>query len=223
MARRSGATYIEKVLNVWAIVLIAWSVYRGIFRTDLPIWFDEFIAKPLIFLLPLIYFINKNEKKNFFTAVALKNKGVGKEITIGVLLGLIFFVTGAIGIYVRQNGALLDLGALFQGKNVIYFAVISLFTSASEEILSRGFVLKRLYEQSKNVFSSSFFASLLFFFLHVPILFTTERITGTMLLQVMLTDLVLSLAVSFLFIRRGNLIAPIVVHAFYSLSIYLFI
>ncbi len=223
MRTRAGSTYIEKVLNTWAIVLILWSVYRVTFKTDLPLWFDELIAKPLIFLLPLNFFIKKIEKKNFFSSVSLNKKKIGKEITIGLLLGLIFVVAGVVGTFIKQNSFVFDVNNLFQGKNVVYFAVIAIATSVSEEILSRGFVLKRLYQQSRNIYTSSFFASVLFFFLHVPILFTSNQFTGALLLQVMVADLVLSLAVSFLFIRRKSLIAPIIVHALYSLSIYFFI
>lgn len=223
MRTREGSTYIEKVLNVWAIVLILWSVYRVTFKTDLPLWFDELIAKPLIFLLPINFFIKRAEKKNFFSSVSLKRKNIGKEVAIGLLLGLIFFVAGAVGTFIKQNSFVFDINNLFQGKNVIYFAIIAVVTSISEEILSRGFVLKRLYQQSRNIYTSSFFASVLFFFLHVPILFTSNQIMGSLLLQIMLADLLLSLAVSFLFIRRKSLVAPIIVHALYSLSIYFFI
>lgn len=223
MRERTGSTYIEKVLNVWAIVLILWSVYRVTFKTDLPLWFDELISKPLFFLLPVYLFIKRTEKKHFLTAVGLKKKNIEKEALIGVLLGLIFFVAGAIGMFIKQNVFIFDLSNLFQGKNVIYFALIAVATAISEEILSRGFVLRRLYQQSRNVWTSSFFASVLFFFLHVPVLFTSNQITGFLLLEVMAADLVLSFAVSFLYINRKSLIAPILVHAFYSLSLYLFI
>ena len=104
-----------------------------------------------------------------------------------------------------------------------YFAVIALASSFSEEILSRGFILKRLYEDSGNMISSTFIASFLFFFLHIPILFTNPNIYGVGLIQVMITDLVLSFTVSLLYLQRRNIIVPILLHAFYNLSIYLFI
>ncbi len=223
MRTKEGSTYIEKVLNVWAIVLILWSVYRVTFKTDLPLWFDELIAKPLIFLLPLNFFIKRVEKKNFFSSVSLKKKNIWKEVAIGLILGLTFFVAGAVGTFIKQNSFVFDINNLFRGKNLFYFGFIAVATSISEEILSRGFVLKRLYQQSRNIYTSSFFASVLFFFLHVPILFTSNQLTGSLLLQIVLSDLVLSLAVSFLFIRRKSLVAPIIVHALYTLSLYFFI
>ena len=111
----------------------------------------------------------------------------------------------------------------FSLENLAFIAVLALATGISEEILSRGFILKRLYEESKNIYTSSFFASILFFFLHVPILFTNVKLTGNTLLMVLTTDMILSLVNSFAFLERRNLIVPILIHTFYNLSIILFI
>ena len=62
-------SYTQKVLNVWAVILILWSIYRA--KLALPEWFDEFIAKPLIFILPVYLFIRKVEKGNFFSKIPL--------------------------------------------------------------------------------------------------------------------------------------------------------
>ncbi|KXK10828.1 MAG: hypothetical protein UZ22_OP11002000589 [Microgenomates bacterium OLB23] len=66
------ASTIQRVLNVWAIVLIIWSIYRT--KLALPEWFDELIAKPLVFVLPVYYSIIKYEQKPFFEQIWLKKK-----------------------------------------------------------------------------------------------------------------------------------------------------
>ncbi len=210
----------QKVLNVWAIVLILWSIYRAKFATTLPIWVDEFIAKPAVFIFPVWYFITKSEKKPFFEGIDLKIKSSYKDIVLGLVIGLIFFFSGALSEYTRSH----TLFASFKGTptSILYLAVISLATSISEEIVSRGFVLKRLYAESKNIYMSSFLVSILFFFLHVPILFTSQKIVGFLLLRVMITDVILSLAISFIYVQRKNLAVPILIHALYNLSIYIF-
>ena len=40
---KSETSPTQKMLNVWAIILIIWSLYRATFKTGLPILFDEFI------------------------------------------------------------------------------------------------------------------------------------------------------------------------------------
>ncbi|MBI2051159.1 CPBP family intramembrane metalloprotease [Candidatus Roizmanbacteria bacterium] len=214
---KKSLSHTEKVLNTWAIVLIVWSLYRAQFKTELPLWFDEFVAKPVVFLVPVYWFIKKVEKKKFFESIWLTPKGATRELLYGFLIGAIFF---AVGIFMNRG---LPQTGLFTTAAFLPLFFTSFATSISEEVLSRGFVLRRLYEESHNPFTSSFLASVLFFFLHVPILFSSDKITGQLLLQVMTTDIILSLAVSFIYISRRNLIMPICIHALYTLSLYLFI
>lgn len=222
MKSPSNRSSVQKTLNLWAIILIVWSVYRAYFKTSLPIWFDEFIAKPTIFIIPVYYYITQIEKRNFFEGIDLKVHNILQHILFGVLVGSAFFISGSLGLAFKTGNITNLFTQSISLTDALFFFMVGLMTSISEEVLTRGFVLKRLYEDSKNIFTSSFLVSILFFFMHVPILFTSDKIIGMVLLRVMFTDLILSLAVSFIFIERKNLIVPILIHAFYSLSLYLF-
>lgn len=212
---KKGVSNIQRMLNTWAIVLIIWSIFRAYFKTDLPIWFDEFIAKPIVFLVPILFFINKYEKVAFHKAVDfyIDRK---QDILFGLYAGLIIFAFG-IAVY------FMNTGKIFPEFNSSFFYIIAIAiaSSISEEILSRGFVLKRLYEDSKNMFTSVFFSSFLFFLTHIPILFTNPAMRGNVLLQVMVTDLLLSFGVSLAYLQRKNVVVPIIIHAFYNIGIYL--
>lgn len=213
---------VQKVLNVWAVILIIWSVYRAYFKTDLPIWFDEFIAKPLVFIVPVYYYITTSEKKNFFEGIDLRKKNLISNILLGIGIGVVFFISGGLGEALKSKNLLGVFHSVKFNSTLLFFLVTALVTSFSEEVLSRGFVLRRLYDDSKNVLTAAFLSSILFFFLHVPILFTSDKIIGYVLLRVMFTDLILSLAVSFIYLERRSLILPILIHAFYNLSLYVF-
>ncbi|MDH7476713.1 MAG: CPBP family glutamic-type intramembrane protease [Microgenomates group bacterium] len=210
----------QKMLNLWAVILIVWSVYRYYFH--LPDWFDEFIAKPIVFVAPVYFYIKKREKKEFFTAINWNLKPVASNLFFGFAIGLIFFITALFGNYIKFQKFVFLPGKAINLLNIFLIICLALATSITEEILSRGFVLKRLYEESKNIYTSSFFSSILFFFLHVPILFTNIKITGNLLLYFMVTDLLLSLTVSFIYLEKKDLNLPILVHLFYNLSIYFF-
>jgi len=212
---------IQKVLNTWAIVMIVWAIYRISFKTNLPIWFDEFFAKPIIFLAPVYYYISTFEKTDFLKGVDLKTSKMKQHVFFGLGIGVVFFLTGFFVQYFKTG----DLGTLSRISilQILYYVIIAFASSFSEEILSRGFILKRLYADSKSMIGSVFFASFLFFFLHIPILFTNPNLYGVVLLQVMATDILLSFAVSFLYLQRKSVMVPILIHAFYNLSIYLLI
>ncbi len=211
----------QKALNLWAVILIIWSVYRAYFK--MPDWFDEFIAKPLVFVLPVYFYIKKIEKKGFFEGVSLRTKAVFSDALFGLSVGAIFFVSAILANFIKFREISFFGQAGFSTPKAFLVVLIAFATSISEEILSRGFVLKRLYQESKNIYSASFFASVLFFFLHVPILFTNIKVTGNFLLIFMAIDILLSLVNSFIFIEEDNLYLPILIHAFYNITIALFI
>jgi len=216
---RKAVSPTQKALNVWAIILIIWAVYRS--KLQLPVWFDEFIAKPLVFIFPVYYYLVKIEKKNFFDEISLRKKNLTKQSVQGLVLGLVFLFISLLALVFK--GRALPSIAHLQPKAIIYLTLISFAGAVSEEILSRGFVLKRLYQGSKNVFSAVTIASVLFFFLHIPVLFTSPGISGNLLLIFIGTDFLLSLTTSLIFIAQDSLVLPIFIHAFYNLALGLFI
>jgi len=86
----------QKALNLWAVILIVWSIYRTYFK--LPEWFDEFIAKPLVFVLPVLVYIRSVEKKEILSSLFInKNfKSFIKEFFISFGVGLILLLTALI-------------------------------------------------------------------------------------------------------------------------------
>ncbi len=188
----------------------------------MPDWFDEFIAKPLVFVAPVYWYIKNVDKKKFLDSLYIRPKMFASDLVYGLLIGLVFFVTAVVANFMKF-GTWFHFGASVTSQNIAWVVVLALATGISEEILSRGFVLKKLYEESKNIYTASFFASILFFFLHVPILFTNVKLVGNLLLLFMATDLILSLVNCFLFLERKSLVLPILVHAFFNVALIFFI
>jgi len=205
----------QKILNIWAIILILWSFYRATFKSDLPIWFDECIAKPLVFLFPIYWFVSKIEKKSFLKGIGFIKKNIVSDVLFGFSIGSMFI---GIAILTRVIKGLSFLPLHISSESVIWIISI-LMAAGSEQILSTGFVFKRLSEESKNVFRPLIISALLFFFLHIPVLFGADKITGSTLIQMMVLNTILSLTTSVVFLLRKNTIAPILVHALYLLSL----
>jgi len=215
---KSKVTPTQKALNLWAVILIVWAVYRSYLK--MPVWFDEFIAKPIVFVVPVFYYIKKIDKKKIIDYLYLKFglKEIVNDFLYSLGIGLVFFITAIAASYFR-SGKFIFIGKLPTITNIVYIVILALATGITEEILSRGFVLRKLYEESKNALSSTFYASVLFFFLHVPILFTNMKITGNMLLLFMATDMLLSMVNGLIFLQKKTLVIPILIHTFYNVVI----
>jgi len=216
--KKQKVTPLQKALNLWAVILIVWAFYRSYLK--LPVWFDEFIAKPLVFILPVFYYVRNVDKQSVcqYFCLKLKFKEIINDLFYSLGIGLVFLVTAMAATYFR-SGKFAFLGKVPSFEQFIYLLLIALATGITEEILSRGFVLRKLFEDSKKTLSSVFFASILFFFLHVPILFTNVKITGNMLIVFMTTDMLLSMVNGLLYLQRKSLIVPILIHTFYNLVI----
>ncbi|MEK9179379.1 MAG: hypothetical protein AAB893_02835, partial [Patescibacteria group bacterium] len=71
---------IERMLTIWGIIVIIWSFFRAYLQP--PVWFSEFIAKPMVFLLPILFYIKRFEPKErfFLSAVGFPHKKKGLEL-----------------------------------------------------------------------------------------------------------------------------------------------
>ena len=212
---KSDVSPTQRILNVWAIILILWSFYRATFRLDLPIWFDEFISKPLVFLFPIYLFITKSEKKPFLKGIGFSKKHFGTDVLFGLLIGGLFILMAFIMRMIKG----LPFPTFYISPETILWVLSTVMAACLEQILSTGFIFKRLSEESKNVARPLIISAVLFFFLHVPVLFGADKISGVTLVQMMVLNTVLSITTSVVFMMRKNIVAPILVHALYLLSL----
>jgi len=212
---KSEVSSTQRTLNVWAIVLIIWSFYRATFKSGFPIWVDEFIAKPLVFLIPVFWFVIKSEKKPFLKGIGLSIKNKLTDILFGLGIGSLFIVAAVFTRIIKG----LPFSPLHISSESIIWVLSTMMAASTEQILSTGFVFKRLSEESKNIFRPLIISALLFFFLHIPVLFGADKISGSTLVQMMILNTVLSLTTSVVFLLRKNTVAPILVHALYLLSL----
>lgn len=210
---------LEPVYHMWGWILLIWSLYRYFFK--LPEWFDEFIAKPSVFVLPVIWYVF-NKEKRALESIGLTGKNFFNSVYIGLGFGMVFAIEGIVAHMMKYGKLNVNPIAVFQQYG-FFLIVLSLATALSEEILSRGFIFKRIYEKTKNLPYSAFMGSILFILLHVPILVTTTKLTGITLILFIVTDFVLAFANSMLFVTTGSLVAPILVHIFWNMTVSLYL
>lgn len=213
----------HQAFGVWFLVFIVWAFYRAYFR--LPETIDEFIIKPLVFVLPVLYIILIREKKKLDEiGLGAKPRDVMVDIYIGVVIGIVFTLEGLFANYFKYGkfsfGPILALKA---SGGLIIFLLSNLATSVWEEILSRGFLYKRLLKVSKNQFWAAATSSFLFLLLHVPIMFTQLHLTGFSFAIYPISIFLLGITNSYVFSLRGNLVLPILIHAFWNMTVALYL
>lgn len=215
----SPVSSLTSVYRLWAWVLLAWALYR--YFTNFPEWLDEFIFKPIVFVGPVIWYVLKVEKQKL-SSIGLTMRNFFTSIYIGLGFGVIFAIEGVVTHMVKYGKLDVTPIGAFQTYG-FYLIIISFATAFSEELISRGFVFNRIYEKTKNLPWAAVLSSFMFMGLHVPILLTTNKLTGMTLVLFFVTDFVLSLANSLLYYNTGSLVAPILVHVFWNMTVALYL
>ena len=187
-------------------------------------------VKPLIFVVPPLFLVWVWENKK------LKELGLSFEVKkfltdlyIGVVLGIIGHRDGCLILSMLANYlkyrrfSFEPVDAVIIAGGIGSFLLINLATAVSEEILGRGFLYGRLYKATKKQLWSAMIASFLFMLLHFPIMFTRLHLTGSALLFYPLSIFLMGVTNSYLYTLRGNLLLPILLHAFWNMTVAVFL
>lgn len=219
-AQKTGVEIVESTYRVWGWVVLAWALYRYFFR--LPEWADEFIFKPLVFVAPVFWYVRWKERRRL-DSLGLTTKNLFTSIYIGLGFGFVFGLEGLVANAIKYGKLQIVPIAAFTEYGMGMLLLLSLATAFSEEVLSRGFVFRRLIEGKKGLLFASLASTAMFVVLHLPILAFSLKLQGIELLLFFITDFVLGFANSLLLYNTGSLIAPILVHVFWNMTVALYL
>ncbi|EKE13180.1 MAG: hypothetical protein ACD_13C00068G0002 [uncultured bacterium] len=201
---------IERLLTIWGLIVVVWSVLRANFPP--PLWFSEFIAKPLVFIGPVLWFVSRHEKTgSLLSHIGFPKKDVLKEFGLSLLLLFFVVLMGFLSLFLSKE---LKFGgfAVFNFAKLGSILSLAFASSISEEILGRGFLFNYLYKYTKSFVMSLFVSSALFFILYLPNALTMG-ISGYDLFINLLLNFSLSFITATAFFLRKNIFAPIAIHA----------
>lgn len=210
----------ERIFQLWGWIVLVWALYRYFFR--LPEWIDEFVIKPLIFVAPVLWYVLKREKRRL-SSIGLTGNNVFTSVYIGLGFGFVFALEGLAANAIKYGKITIVPIEAFQQYGLGMLLLLSLATALSEEILSRGFVFTRLIDAKKSMPYAAFVSTLMFVVLHIPILVLSLKLQGAALVMFFVTDFVLGFANSLLLYNTGSLVAPILVHVFWNMTVALYL
>ncbi len=211
---------LDPIFRLWAWILLAWCLYRYFFK--LPEYIDEFVAKPLVFVVPVLWYVIHKEKRRL-ESLGLTYKNLFPSLYAGLGLGLLFALEGiAVNAFKYGKLTIVPIDALRQ-YGLVTLLILSAATAFSEELLNRGFLFNRILEKKKSFLIAASVSTLLFVLLHVPILVTSLKLQGMTLVLFFITDVILGFATSALFYAYRSLVAPILIHTFWNMTVALYL
>jgi membrane protease YdiL (CAAX protease family) len=208
---------IVKYVTIYAVyLLIVWAFYRFLFR--FPDDVEELVIKPLVWLLPLIYFVRKERAGIRSLGFTLKNLFPAVYLSLG--LGAVFAAEGVLTNYLKYGS--LNFGANIGALPLLPSLGLSFATAFSEESAFRGYIFSRLNFVFNSELAANLVQALLWTAIHVPIAFfiwKMDLITG--LVYLFLT-FIFGVGSAFIFARTNNIFGSIFLHVLWEWPIILF-
>lgn len=212
---------VHKLLRFWVWLLVIWGFYRVLFR--FPVWMEELILKPAVFLLPLYRKLKKEQNtwKKRWQSIGVGWKNMFAALAYGLSLGVFYLFVGRMGQFLRFGAEGVNpYGGLVEG--VVLTIVLAFATAVSEEVVFMGYLLPRLMKVWKDEWKAASVVALLFALLHMPILVFSYGYPAGLIVGQFLLTFVLGFGNSVLMLRLNNIVAPIMSHALWAMAALMF-
>lgn len=197
-------------------ILLVWGFYRFIFK--FPEEVEEVFIKPILWLVPVFYFIKKERKGLSSLGITLRK--LFPSIYYAIILGVVFALEGVLINFVKYSN--IDFSANL-GKNMFYSALgISFITAISEEITFRGYLFNRTWKLLGKEWTANIIISIIWGLVHIPVAIFWWKLSLFDSFVILFLNILFGIGSSFVFARTGNIVSSILLHVFWSWPIILF-
>jgi membrane protease YdiL (CAAX protease family) len=201
----------------YAVILFVWGFYRFIFELPEPV--EELFIKPIVWLIPVFYFLRK--EKETISSLGVTFKNIFPSVYYALGLGA-FFVMEALVINFVKYGGRFNLGANIGELPFLTSLGLSFATAITEELVFRGYIFTRVWKFLKNELTANIVTSVFWALIHVPItIFVWKLDFSASILYLMLTA-IFGMGSAFIFARTKNILSPILLHVLWQWPIILF-
>jgi len=209
-------TLIKNVTIYSAYLILVWAFYRFLFR--LPDQVEELFVKPILWLLPLFWFVRK---EGFgISSLGITFKKLFPAIYLSIGLGVIFVGQGLLTNFLKYGG--FHFGANLGSTPFMVSLGLSFITAFSEETAFRGYIFSRLLLSLKSELSANIIQTLLWTAIHVPIAFFVWGYTLPQGIIYLFLTAIFGMGSAFIFGRTKNIVGPILLHVLWEWPIILF-
>jgi len=202
-------------LVFWSLVsasFIALVCYRAYFL--LPVWFDEIVAKSVIFGLPFLLFVLFSKRS--VASFGLDPRKFWLGAYLGLALGGSFGFVAMLASALKTGGQIL-IPNLFFASDFWWTFFLALATAWWESLFFYGFILNVFLAQKKNEWQAALMATVVFVVFHAPVLLLRGSLAGAFVPLMLLSLFALGQAI--IYIRFRSLIAMVVSHAFWGMAL----
>lgn len=201
---------------LFVYLLIVWGFYRSIFR--FPEEIEEMIIKPIVWLIPVFYFVKKEGLS--FGSVGITSKNLFSGLYLSLGLGALFVGEALLINFMKYKG--LNFSANIGDKLLLSSIVISFATAFSEEVAFRGFIFSRVYLALGNELLANVLTSVAWTLVHLPVTIFIWKLNFASALIYLFLTFIFGIGSAFVYSRSKNVFASILLHVLWEWPIALF-
>lgn len=210
-------TSVIKNVTIYATYLIIfWAFYRFLFK--LPDEVEELIIKPIVWLIPVFYFI---KKEGFgLDSIGFTFKNLFPAVYLSLGLGAIFVAEGLLTNFLKYGG--FNFGANIGSAPLMFTLGLSFATAFSEETAFRGYIFSRLGLALKDEWTANLITTLLWTAIHIPIAFFIWKLSLSAGVVYLMLTAIFGIGSAFIYGKTKNIWGSIFLHVLWEWPIILF-
>jgi len=217
MEKLLSKTLIVKNVAIYSVYLILiWAFYRFLFQ--LPDQVEELVIKPILWLVPVFWFTNKEGFKLSSLGITFKNLFPSLYLSIG--LGTIFVAEGLLANFLKYGH--FNFGANIGNTPLIVSLCLSFATAISEETAFRGYIFGRLVLALRNELSANIIQTFIWTVIHIPIAFFVWGYSLSQGIIYLIITAIFGFGSAFIFARTKNIAGSVLLHVLWEWPIILF-
>jgi len=217
MAKLPNKVTILKDVTMYSTYLVIfWTFYRFLFQ--FPDNVTELVIKPVVWLLPIFYFLKK--EKVGFGSLGITFKNIFPALYLSIGLGTVFVVQAVLANFLKYG--YFNFGANIGAFPLMPSLGLSFASAISEETVFRGYIYSRLQYVFGGELAANIVQTILWTVIHIPIafyIFKMDLFTG--LVYLFITG-VFGIGSAFIFGRTKNIFGSIFLHVLWEWPIILF-
>lgn len=206
-----------KTALMFIFVFMLWGFYRYL-SLSVPLWLEEVVIKGVVFTLPIFLF--PPTPKPILKTLGISRHNFLQSVYLGIGLGMSLGLAGQAGNLIRHGQFSFESYGITSGT-IGSFLILSLVTAFWEQLLFAGYFLSKVAKFIKSEIYQVMIVGFGFSLIHLPALLHNHSTPSQIILNLLL---LFSLEVScgILRLRLNNLIAPIMIHAMWGVTVFLF-
>ncbi len=213
----TSKTSLIKNITIYATYLIiVWAFYRFLFK--FPDEIEELIIKPIVWLIPIIYFIKK--EKFGLSSLGFTFKNLFPAVYLSLGLGAIFVGEGILTNFLKYGH--FNFGANIGSTPLMISFALSFATAFSEETAFRGYIFSRIWSVTNNEWTANLVTSALWTGIHIPIAFFIWKLNLVAGLIYLMLTAIFGIGSAFIYGKTKNIWGSIFLHVLWEWPIILF-